>query len=107
MNDLYNLSKINSDQINAKFNCYLIIYDVTCNKMRNKLSKLLEGYGVRVQKSCFELRIESKVLEDLLKELEKNFTDDGSIICYKIYANEIVRYHSRFVADEDPVLIFI
>jgi len=32
----------------------LIIYDITEDKPRIKLSKLLSSYGVRVQKSAFE-----------------------------------------------------
>ena len=32
----------------------LIIYDIISNKSRNKFSKLLLGYGFRIQKSAFE-----------------------------------------------------
>ena len=35
----------------------LIIYDITDNKKRLKLSKLLLGYGFRIQKSAFEAMI--------------------------------------------------
>lgn len=33
----------------------LVIYDVVDNKKRLKLSKYLLGYGIRVQKSAFEM----------------------------------------------------
>lgn len=33
---------------------YVIAYDVVGDRRRQKLSKLLEGYGLRVQKSVFE-----------------------------------------------------
>ena len=33
---------------------YLICYDITCDRRRLKISKLLEAYGIRVQKSVFE-----------------------------------------------------
>ena len=93
--------------INTKYSCYLIIYDIKSNKTRNNMSKLLEGYGIRVQKSCFELRIEEKVLKSLLDQLGELFSQGENIICYKIYANEIIRYNESFIADEDPVMIFI
>ena len=32
----------------------LIIYDISGNKKRLQLSKLLQGYGFRIQKSAFE-----------------------------------------------------
>lgn len=33
----------------------LIIYDIMDNKRRSQLVKYLQGYGFRVQKSCFEV----------------------------------------------------
>ena len=37
---------------------YLVVaYDITNNKARNKIVKILESYGFRVQKSIFEIEI--------------------------------------------------
>lgn len=33
---------------------YLICYDVVQDRRRSRVSKVLEGYGIRVQKSVFE-----------------------------------------------------
>jgi CRISPR-associated protein Cas2 len=33
---------------------YLVCYDVVQDRRRNRVSNLLKGYGVRVQKSVFE-----------------------------------------------------
>lgn len=33
---------------------YLVCYDVIQDRRRNRVSKLLEGHGLRVQKSVFE-----------------------------------------------------
>ncbi|XHX79484.1 MAG: CRISPR-associated endonuclease Cas2 [Stenomitos frigidus ULC029] len=33
---------------------YLICYDITNDRRRDRVSRLLEGYGLRVQKSVFE-----------------------------------------------------
>ncbi|MGB3614285.1 MAG: CRISPR-associated endonuclease Cas2, partial [Elainellaceae cyanobacterium] len=33
---------------------YLICYDVVSDRRRNRVARLLEGYGLRVQKSVFE-----------------------------------------------------
>lgn len=107
MDKVFNLTEAESARVNLKYNCYLVIYDIQSNKTRNKLSKLLEGYGVRVQKSCFEIRMGAKELQGLLNRLNEFFDGEEDIICYKIYANEIVRYSSTFVKDEDPVLLFI
>ena len=33
---------------------YIAVYDVSDNKERERVAKVLEGYGIRVQKSSFE-----------------------------------------------------
>ena len=33
---------------------YLVTYDIVLDRRRNKVAHLLEGYGMRVQKSVFE-----------------------------------------------------
>lgn len=39
---------------------YVISYDIESNKIRTKLAKLLEGYGVRIQYSVFECSLSDK-----------------------------------------------
>jgi CRISPR-associated protein Cas2 len=36
---------------------YLLVYDITENRLRTRVAKVVEGYGVRVQKSAFECRL--------------------------------------------------
>ena len=49
---------------------YIIAYDIENDKIRNKVSKILEGYGVRLQKSVFECKLSKTALKKLEKELE-------------------------------------
>ena len=46
----------------------LMIYDIVDTKVRNKMVKCLETYGVRVQKSAFEALLTRKQYEKMLKE---------------------------------------
>ncbi len=57
----------------------LIIYDIISNKSRNKFSKLLLGYGFRIQKSAFEAVISKDKLIKLLAEIPRyiNENEDG------------------------------
>lgn len=50
---------------------YLICYDIVEDRRRTKVSALLEAYGVRVQKSVFELVLTSKQLKKLQLRLGK------------------------------------
>lgn len=45
-----------------------MIYDIVDNKMRNKMVKCLEQYGVRVQKSAFEALLDRKQYQRMLAE---------------------------------------
>lgn len=48
---------------------YLVCYDIVSDTRRNKVSKLLEAYGFRVQKSVFECILDEKQYETLSKYL--------------------------------------
>ena len=50
---------------------FLVVYDITDNKTRKKLSDLLEGYGFRVNLSVFELTIKETKLKKLIPKIEK------------------------------------
>ena len=49
----------------------LVIYDIIDNKRRNRMAKFLEGYGVRVQKSAFEVQLTKKRCAVMFKRAEK------------------------------------
>ncbi len=68
---------------------YVISYDITSNKLRNKIAKTLEGYGRRVQYSVFECKITLKQYEILYKKLLELMKDvtEGNIRIYKICMN--------------------
>lgn len=48
---------------------YLVCYDIVSDTRRNKVAKLLESYGLRVQKSVFECVLDEKQYENLSKYL--------------------------------------
>ena len=62
----------------------LIIYDIVDNKKRIKLSKMLLGYGFRIQKSAFEAIIPKRKYKELLERLPAYTSADDSIRVYKI-----------------------
>ena len=51
----------------------VICYDITDNKLRSKISKFLEWYWVRVQRSVFECEFETKNQYEFVKEKLKEF----------------------------------
>ena len=65
---------------------YVISYEIYSDKLRNKVAKVLEGYGVRIQYSVFECRINEKKCKELYGKLMKLTQDmtEGSICFYFI-----------------------
>jgi len=49
---------------------YVVTYDISNDKRRTKLSDLLEGYGVRVNYSVFEIELSERKRDKLLYEIE-------------------------------------
>ena len=47
---------------------YLIIYDISDEKRLRRIAKLMESYGVRVQKSVFETKLNLVRLSELKKK---------------------------------------
>ncbi|MGC1308296.1 MAG: CRISPR-associated endonuclease Cas2 [Phormidesmis sp.] len=54
---------------------YLVCYDVVVDRRRSKVAHILEGYGLRVQKSVFECVLTPDQREMLIRKLTK-FIDE-------------------------------
>lgn len=60
------------------------------NKRRTKFSTYLESYGIRVQKSAFEIRIDKKKFERMLKGIPAYVGQEDSVKLYRIQGNQEV-----------------
>ena len=101
----FNLSEEQREFARQRTMFCLIIYDIRSNKRRLKLSKLLEGYGVRVQKSCFEVDLSRNDYQSLLKYIESFYKADeeDSIFVYVTTKEEVTSfslYHSTEKLDD-------
>ena len=65
---------------------YIICYDIENDKIRRRISVILQGFGQRVQKSVFECELDEKALQRLKNQLEKSFDagEEDSIRIYQI-----------------------
>ena len=97
------ISMENSNELKYRV---LIIYDITEDKPRIKLSKLLSSYGIRVQKSAFEASLNKKQYEKLVFELDRYVGREDSIRVYKLYEDsEVITYGKADEAKFDDVII--
>ncbi|NPA51791.1 MAG: CRISPR-associated endonuclease Cas2 [Aquificae bacterium] len=63
---------------------FIICYDVSDDKRRNKLSKLLKAFGIRTQFSVFEVEAPKEVILKLLEEAEEILDEIDKIFAYPI-----------------------
>ncbi|WP_241209442.1 CRISPR-associated endonuclease Cas2 [Streptococcus sp. DD11] len=91
----YNLDEASREFAKKKSKFCLVIYDIVSNKRRLKLAKLLEGYGTRVQRSCFEVDIEKLNFDLLITDLRDFYQADeeDNIIVYVGHKEETVVFN--------------
>ena len=69
---------------------YVVCYDISNDRVRTKIEKVLSGYGMRVQFSVFECILTAMEKEELVRELKKIFNNPkvnvvvDSICIYRI-----------------------
>lgn len=89
-----NILQIVKDKpIKATEMTYLIMYDIQDNKVRNHIAKYLKKKGcVRIQKSVFLAKTESKYFEeiyDTFKEINSYYENKDSIILVPVNASDV------------------
>ena len=68
--------------------CYIIAYDITSDRRRNKVYKILSGFGKWTQYSLFECFLSKKEMALLRSKLAKHLVaDQDSVRFYPICAN--------------------
>ncbi len=66
------------------FSDYAVVYDITDDKERAKIARLLKSYGFRVQKSVFECRLTKGEKQKLIRDLMSLNVQTGSIKVYRL-----------------------
>ncbi len=89
---------------------YVICYDITKTKVRNKIFKELKNYGKHTQFSVFECDISKKQLQILIRKLKNHLEgeEEGNIriysLCEKCYSQRKVLGHVNEEEEEIIVL---
>lgn len=66
-------------------NLYVISYDIVSDKKRGRVANILKDYGIRMQKSVFECRLDARNLEDIMKKLDGIINKkEDSILFYRL-----------------------
>ena len=91
---------------------FIISYDISKDKVRNKIAKLMEGYGRRVQYSVFECDLSKKQYTELYGKLAvlMESEEEGNIRIYDICANcsrklAVIGVRKRMEGEEEVIVI--
>lgn len=63
-------------------NFYVVCFDISCDRARYRVSKLLNKYGSRVQHSVFEIKLKSGI-ESLMEEAKALIDESDKIHWYR------------------------
>ena len=85
----------------------LLIYDIVDNKKRTKFAKYMEGYGIRVQKSAFEIRINKQKFDKMLLGIPAFVSGEDSVKLYKIRGNREVYCWGNAKPEISEEIIFL
>jgi CRISPR-associated protein Cas2 len=70
---------------------FAVAYDVSDDRERRRVDRVLSGFGFRIQKSVFECRLTPAGQRALLHELEALRLKTGSVKVYRVHASSQAR----------------
>jgi CRISPR-associated protein Cas2 len=63
---------------------YIVTYDISENRIRNRLAIYLETFGVRLQKSVFAVAVERHALNRFLAGVKRITGDSDRVIVFRL-----------------------
>lgn len=87
---------------------YAVVYDVTDDKERRRVDRVLTGFGFRVQKSVFECRLGRGDKAQLVRQLTAIQLKTGSVKLYRVYAGvaSTVIGQPTSSPDDEPAYVY-
>lgn len=88
----------------------VVSYDISNDKLRTKFAKYLSRFGHRLQYSVFEIdnseKIVNNIVNDLKNKYEKPFSQEDSVIIFKLSSScEVLRFGYAKNDEKDFIII--
>lgn len=88
----------------------VVSYDISNDKLRTKFAKYLSRFGHRLQYSVFEIdnseKIVNNIVNDLKNKYEKSFSQEDSVIIFKLLSScEVLRFGYAKNDEKDFIII--
>lgn len=86
---------------------YAVVYDVSNDRERYRVDKVLKGFGFRAQKSVFECRLTRADRRALIVALELLKLKTGSVKMYRVYGGTEPAVIGMPMADPDGEFAYV
>jgi len=63
---------------------WLVIYDICNDKRLRKVAKNMENYGIRVQKSVFEIEADDLKIKNLRMSIKEIIKDEDYVVYFRL-----------------------
>lgn len=88
----------------------IVSYDISNDKLRTKFAKYLSRFGHRLQYSVFEIdnseKIVNNIVNDLKNKYKKSFSQEDSVIIFKLSSScEVLRFGYAKNDEKDFIII--
>lgn len=88
----------------------IVSYDISDDKLRTNFAKYLSKFGHRIQYSVFEIdnsiRILDNIISDLKNKYEKIFSQEDSVMIFKLSSScEVLRFGYAKNDEKDFIII--
>ena len=88
---------------------FIVVYDISSDKLRTHFSKYLSRFGRRLQFSVFEIRNSPRILENIRAEIkaayEPKFNQGDSVLILHVDDNAVIDRFG-YAANEETDLLF-
>jgi CRISPR-associated protein Cas2 len=87
---------------------FVVVYDISSDEERRNLDILLQGYGFRIQESVFELRLNRRMRDELIRKITALDIKSGFVRIYRTdYASKKINIGAKCPVDKDEGYAFI
>lgn len=86
---------------------YAVAYDISDNRERYRVDKILKGWGFRVQKSVFECRLTRYQRTRLAASLDALKLETGSVRMYRVVSGGPIRIGLHLEEDLSRAVAYV
>ena len=84
----------------------IIFYDISNDKIRAKIVKLLDSYGIRIQKSVYSLNVSNMQYKEIKRKLSYYTINTDSVIILELKVYKKIVFGTYVENDFEKDMIF-